>query len=48
MKKLKRRPILAELDQKYWRRKANWRVRKQRLTKKLIGWAGIMLKAHGG
>ncbi len=43
MKTLKRRPVLAELDQKYWRRKANWRVRKQRLTKKLIGWTGIVL-----
>ena len=39
----KRRPILAELDQKYWRRKANQRVRKQRLTRKLIGWSGIVL-----
>jgi len=43
MKTPKRRPVLAELDQKYWRRKANRRVRRQRLTKKLIGWAGIVL-----
>ena len=31
------------MDQKYWRRKANQRVRKQRLTRKLIGWSGIAL-----
>ena len=43
MKTLKRRPVLAELDQKYWRRKANRRVRRQRLTRKLIGWTGIVL-----
>ena len=43
MRTPKRRPVLAEMDQKYWRRKANSRVRKQRLTKKLIGWAGIVL-----
>ncbi|NIM01811.1 MAG: FtsQ-type POTRA domain-containing protein [Acidobacteria bacterium] len=39
----KRKPILADMDQKYWRRKANQRVRKQRLTRKLIGWSGILL-----
>ena len=43
MKPPKRRPVLADLDQKYWRRKANQRVRKQRLTKKLVGWSGIAL-----
>lgn len=41
MKTPKRRPVLADMDQKYWRRKANQRVRKQRLTKKVIGWSGI-------
>jgi cell division protein FtsQ len=39
----RRKPILAEMDQKYWRRKANQRVRKQRLTRKLVGWSGILL-----
>lgn len=44
MKKTTRRqPVLLDLDQKYWRRKANQRVRKQRLTRKLIGWSGIVL-----
>jgi len=43
MKTPKRKPILAETDQKYWRRKANRQVRKQRLTKKLIGWAGLLV-----
>ncbi len=43
MKTPKRRPVLADMDQKYWRRKANQQVRKQRLTKKLIGWSGIVL-----
>ena len=43
MKVPKRRPVLAGLDQKYWRRKANRRVRRQRLTRKLIGWTGIVL-----
>ena len=38
-----RKPILAEPDQKYWRRKANQRVRKQRLTRKLVRWGGIFL-----
>jgi len=42
MKTPKRRPILAEPDQKYWRRKANRRVRKQRLTRNLARWAGIL------
>ena len=41
MKTPKRKPILAEPDQKYWRRKANQRVRKQRLTRNLARWAGI-------
>jgi cell division septal protein FtsQ len=39
----KRKPVLADMDQKYWRRKANQRVRKQRLTRKLVGWSGIAL-----
>ncbi len=43
MKTPRRRPVLADMDQKYWRRKANQRVRKQRLTRKLIGWSGIVL-----
>ena len=43
MKTPPRKPILAEPDQKYWRRKANSQVRKQRLTRKLMRWAGIFL-----
>ena len=39
----KRKPVLIDTDQKYWRRKANKRVRKQRLTRKLVGWSGIVL-----
>jgi cell division protein FtsQ len=41
MKTPQRKPILAEPDQKYWRRKANQRVRKQRFTRNLARWAGI-------
>jgi len=41
MKTPKRKPILAEPDQKYWRRKANQQVRKQRLTRNLMRWTGI-------
>ncbi len=41
MKTPKRKPILAEPDQKYWRRKANQRVRKQRCTRNFARWAGI-------
>ncbi len=43
MKILRRKPILAEPNQKYWRRRANRQVRKQRLTRKLMRWTGILL-----
>jgi len=35
------RPIVAETGQRYWRRKANRRVRKARLTQRLRRWSGV-------
>jgi cell division septal protein FtsQ len=37
------RPIVAEPDQLYWRRRANRRVRKARLTRSLRRWSAIAL-----
>ena len=36
-------PILAEPDQRYWRRRANRRVRKARLTRSLRRWSAVAL-----
>ena len=36
-------PILAEPDQRYWRRRANRRVRKARLTRSLQRWSAVAL-----
>jgi cell division septal protein FtsQ len=38
-----RQPILAQPDQRYWRAKANRRVRKARFTRRLLRWAVIVL-----
>jgi cell division septal protein FtsQ len=37
------KPVLAEPDQQYWRRKANRRVRKARLTRSLRRWSLIAM-----
>jgi len=37
------KPILAEPDQRYWRRKANRRVRKARLTQRFGRWSLMAL-----
>ena len=39
----RRRPILNEPDQRYWRRRANRKVRKERLTRNLLRWSLILL-----
>jgi len=36
-------PIVAEPDQRYWRRRANRRVRKARLTRSLRRWSAVAL-----
>jgi len=36
-------PIVAEPDQRYWRRRANRRVRKARLTRSLQRWSAVAL-----
>jgi cell division septal protein FtsQ len=41
------RPILAEDDQRYWRRRANRRVRKVRRTRTVLHWS-LVLAVHGG
>jgi cell division septal protein FtsQ len=38
-----RKPILIDTDEKYWRSKANKRVRKQRRVKTMLRWSGILL-----
>ena len=40
------KPILAEPDQRYWRRKANRRVRKARMTRSFGRWS-LMALAFG-
>lgn len=37
------RPIAAEPDQRYWRAKANRRVRKARFARQALRWGGILL-----
>jgi cell division protein FtsQ len=37
------KPIVAEPDQRYWRARANRRVRKARLTRNLLRWSLILL-----
>jgi cell division protein FtsQ len=39
----RRRPILNEPDQRYWRRRANRKVRKERLTRNLLRWSLVLL-----
>ena len=43
MKLPPRKPILIDTDEKYWRSKANKRVRKQRRVKTMLRWSGILL-----
>lgn len=38
-----RPPILAEPEQRYWRRRANRRVRKARMTRNLLRWSVVFL-----
>lgn len=36
------KPVLAEPDQRYWRRRANFRVRKARWTRTMLRWALVL------
>jgi len=38
-----RPPVLREPDQRYWRRQANRRVRKARLTRSLLRWSVVLM-----